>query len=603
MKGKRTVKTLFSLAAGCAIACSLAGCGGDGNGATKIRFYYDIGGNRTAVYSEIVDAYNNGQGKEDGVSVIKVPLTGIAEDAQANLSRKNGANVYTLSSKVFRKMAVLDLMLELDGYLEKDAGDLDITDIPVSAVDTYRFTPNKNADGAFEAEKGASLLGLPNGITPSVLYYNKSFFNLAKINVISVPESEVGKGEYEKVKPHGYAEYLEAPVAGMQSTTNLAGDTVYKVFNNQIPMNWEELRYLAKTFTKSYNGNSLPSSYGYMTEWWFNYGWSVGGDCIGYDGENYSFTVCDKTPNYLVTAKDGVTVNGERYAAGEIVEYEDKINESGIAEMDGLYELPSQYDAFLEFCRLAVPRDKEVDDGKYGYALLNNKSLSDREGSFMSGESAIMMGELSASVKYSAVSTLSFDVAPVHQYREYVGGSTYYKGAETLDNEYLKVIGKDYGDGVYTGDLLYDGDTPVVGRATTFASGFSQALVIPKNSDPDKYDASWKFLRYMAGGEAQLILAKANQSVPNQTSVANSDAYLKAAEGENLNRAALVFSSQETHVGDWGYFEEGEWVTAWANVLNKEVRFGTKTLSSFIGEVKANADTALAKKNIVINRR
>ncbi len=305
----------------------------------------------------------------------------------------------------------------------------------------------------------------------------------------------------------------------------------------------------------------------------------------------------------MVTAKDGVTVNGERYAAGEIVEYEDKINESGIAEMDGLYELPSQYDAFLEFCRLAVPRDKEVDDGKYGYALLNNKSLSDREGSFMSGESAIMMGELSASVKYSAVSTLSFDVAPVHQYREYVGGSTYYKGAETLDNEYLKVIGKDYGDGVYTGDLLYDGDTPVVGRATTFASGFSQALVIPKNSDPDKYDASWKFLRYMAGGEAQLILAKANQSVPNQTSVANSDAYLKAAEGENLNRAALVFSSQETHVGDWGYFEEGEWVTAWANVLNKEVRFGTKTLSSFIGEVKANADTALAKKNIVINRR
>ena len=140
------MKALLSVAAGCAIVCSFAGCG-DGGGATKIRFYYDIGGNRTAVYSEIVDAYNNGQGKEDGVSVIKVPLTGIAEDAQANLSRKNGANVYTLSSKIFRKMAVLDLMLELDGYLEKDAGDLDITDIPVSAVDTYRFTPNKNADG------------------------------------------------------------------------------------------------------------------------------------------------------------------------------------------------------------------------------------------------------------------------------------------------------------------------------------------------------------------------------------------------------------------------------------------------------------------------
>ncbi len=610
----KKLKNVLTAAVCCAVGLSAAACA-DGGGATKIRFYYDISGNRTAVYSEIVDAYNNGQGKADGVSVIKVPLTGIAEDAQANLSRKNGANIYTLSSKVFRKMAVLDLMLELDGYLENDPGDLDLSDIPVTATDMYRFTPRKNAKGVYEAEKGASYLGIPNGITPSVLYYNKSFFQLAEINVVSVAESDVGKGEYAKVKPHGYAEYAEeygAPYPDAKLSTNLKGERVYKVFNNQIPMNWEEMRYLAKCFTRTktdqsgattgYNPSS-PSAYGYMTEWWFNYGWSVGGDCIGYDGEKYSFTVCDKTPNWLVTAQEGVTINGNSYAAGEVVTYEDKIAESDIASKEGLTELPSQYDAFLEFCRLAVPEANEVDAGKNGYALLNNKSLSDREGSFTSGESAIMMGDFASGVRYSSISTLSFDVAPVHQYRKYVGGSTYFTGEETLKNEYLKVIGKDYGDGEYTGDLLYEDGTPVVGRAATFAAGLSQALVIPKNSDPDKYDASWKFLRYMAGAEAQLILAKANQSVPNQMSVANSDAYLKAEEGKHLNRAALILSSQETHVGDWGYFEEGEWVTAWANVLNKQVRFGTKTLSEFIGEVKADADAALAAKQIVINRR
>ena len=52
--------------------------------------------------------------------------------------------------------------------------------------------------------------------------------------------------------PHGYAEYAAenaevkawADAAGFVVSTNLAGDEVYKVFNEQIPTNWEELRYL-----------------------------------------------------------------------------------------------------------------------------------------------------------------------------------------------------------------------------------------------------------------------------------------------------------------------------------------------------------------------
>lgn len=92
-----------------------------------------------------------------------------------------------------------------------------------------------------------------------------------------------GTGTYANVQPHGYAEYKESPFDGAVSSTNLAGETVYKVFNNRIPMNWEEFRYLSKCFTKTYRTDS-PTTYGAATHHWFSFGWSVGGDCIGYDG-------------------------------------------------------------------------------------------------------------------------------------------------------------------------------------------------------------------------------------------------------------------------------------------------------------------------------
>ena len=93
-------------------------------------------------------------------------------------------------------------------------------------------------------------------------------------------------------------------------------------------MNWEEQRYLFKCFTKDYNTAS-PTKYGYVSEYWFNYGWSVGGDVVQYNGEKYDFTLTDTSKNYLATK--AVTVNGKAYAAGEIIEYEDKKAASSVA--------------------------------------------------------------------------------------------------------------------------------------------------------------------------------------------------------------------------------------------------------------------------------
>ena len=139
----------------------------------------------------------------------------------------------------------------------------------------------------------------------------------AGINIISVPESELAAynaANNATLMPHGYAEYKDAPFAGAQSSTNQAGKTVYKVFNEAIGMSWEEQRCLASAFTTS-------EQYGFVSEWWFNMGFSVGADCIGWDPDsnNYKLTLGDTQPGYL--ALEDITVNGTNYSKGEVLHY------------------------------------------------------------------------------------------------------------------------------------------------------------------------------------------------------------------------------------------------------------------------------------------
>ena len=96
--------------------------------------------------------------------------------------------------------------------------------------------------GKFLAGEGASLLAIPNGNDPQILYYNKTILANCGINIVSVPESELeayNTSNSAKLQPHGYAEYKEAPFADAISSRNEAGEFVYKVFNESIAMNWE----------------------------------------------------------------------------------------------------------------------------------------------------------------------------------------------------------------------------------------------------------------------------------------------------------------------------------------------------------------------------
>lgn len=587
---------LAALAIGACVLLPCAACGDNvPKDATEVSFWYDATMTANKYYEELARTYNAGQGKIDGVYV-RPELTGGVTKAARPYLTKDSPNVMMIDETVFKDFAIDGLFLDLTDYYENDKEFYNEDDVAEGLANRYRFT--RNAGGISYAGEGQSIVGLPFGATPYVVLYNKNAFNAYHINIVSCEEGKL-KTKYPNLQPHGYAEYLNSPFDGAVSSTNLAGETVYKVFNNRIPMNWEEMRYLSKCFTKTksdgkggtigYNATS-PTAYGYVTEWWFNYAWSVGGDCAGYNGEKYEFTLGDKTPNYLVTAQSGVTVNNVHYAAGEIVRYEDKIK---IISTEGLTALPSTYEAIAEINCFPIPEGKSYDDGVPGYGISYPDS-TDRVTAFTSELAAmatlgpITLAELDRNMRGN------YDIAPCQQYRRYEGGSVYYQGEQTFENEYLKVIGKDG----YTGALDVVDGTPVTGKIAACAE--SPALVVPKNTDPAKYEASWKFIRWAAGPDGQKILSQTGV-VPNQKSVSFSDDYLKTRTDVNLYARSLTATIGE--IGDWAYFQNGDWVKGWSGDFNDEVRFGNMKFADFYANKKTAAETAINGMKIVIKGR
>jgi len=361
-------------------------------------------------------------------------------------------------------------------------------------------------------------------------------------------------------------------------------------------MNWEELRCVARAMQKQYD-----YEYGFISEWWFNMAWSVGGDCIGWNESlgKYEFTLTDKQANYL--ALEDIAVNGRNYKTGDVLLYEDKTflnnNASEKAALNGkIYELPSTYDAILEFNRLGVPADKLADTNVYGYGVAP-ATVSNRDARFASGADCPFLIEyFSKTISYEGILGENLGMALPAQYREYVGGSTYTNGG----TEFLKVIGETYNGTVYTGDLHYEGDVAIVGEATTAseASGF----FIPSNTTNKNYDEAFKFISWVAGPEGQAILAKNNTVVPNQTTYGLGD-YAKAKERVVPNMWAGAYVAQKADIGDYTYFTSLTWITEWSKTFNSDVREGKLTLTDFMNAKKEVADTTLKGMNIRINGR
>ncbi|MBR3863919.1 MAG: hypothetical protein IKJ19_02235 [Clostridia bacterium] len=606
MKGKFTkflVTAMTLIMAFTVTACTGGGNQGNGGGndRIKIEFRANVPVDAKIPYIQAIKAYNDGQGKIDGVYVnaaYDVPSGNIGQ--QISSASAQTPNVVCVGDADFKAYASLGYFLNLDSYLTNDVkAAIQWDSIPELMINRYSYnlsvdpTLNKKTAG-----KGTSVLGLPNGGIPSVLYYNTEMLAEEGINVISIAESDLAGTGYQ---PHGYAEYKVAPTAGLTASTNNAGQTVYKVFNNKIPMNWEEFRYLMKHMQKE-----TGCTYAYFSEYWFEYGWSVGGDCVGWDeakGE-YVFTLNDKTANFLAVAN--VTVNGTAYQAGEVLSYEDKqyLHANPTELNDNFYALPSTYEAFLEFNRLGVATNKTTDIDDEGNAIKGYGLAPDNTASvdayFKAGTSPFVAYRYSSAPIYAQANVKGkFDIAPEQQYRLYKDG-TLVEGND-FENIQVKVIGETYNGKVYTGELETVNGTAIVGRAATYSLNYS--LSIAKNSDPSEYEASFKFASWLAGPEGQALIAKGNEIIPNQTTIAYSADFLNSSDRVVKNVWAAVYANEGADMGDWAYFDEGSWVTAWSSQLNTNVRKGEMTLTKFFQNKVAQADSALANMGLRVYRR
>lgn len=564
------IKRILAVALTITMVFSLMACGGDGKkqkGKVKVSFWAEVNSANQDTLLQIVEDFNN---SHSDIYVTLVPQSaGYASGLSNTLRGSNPPDVVTVDDKVFKSYVEEGYLEKLDDYIKSDDNEnFSFEDIWPSSVNRFSYNFETGYSGT-----GADYYAIPAGNNPTIIYYNVDLFEEQNVNIISVPEDELG-GNF---LAHGYYVYDVAPMDGMVARQ----DGKYHVFNNRIPMNWEELIELSKIFTESYNASS-SSTYGFVNEWWFSHGWSVGGDCLEWSEEDgqYIFNLGDETPNYLVTGKDGVTINGTEYAEGETLSYADKkyvvanmsdSTISGYINSQNLYELPSIMDAFTEFTRMSQTTNRVVTSDTYGYGISPSPTTMDNNSKasyFTTGEVAMVCEALS--VAYGIGQTMDtlgkkWDVAPLYQYREYNADGS----PKTVNG--TKVFGNESGH------------------------SYIQGYAIPANAK--NKEAAWEFISYIAGLDGEKHLMKTNLTVPNQMSLANSEVYLKETSNyAPTNKAAIVDMAAIATVGDWSYVEDGEWINDWANVLNTKVRDGDMTLDEFF------KDPAVLNTNEVLKK-
>ncbi len=526
---------------------------------SKVEFWGWGDSEEEEVFKRLVAAFNEEYKGVIEVEYRKKESDNFANAVQLQLQGSRPPDVVYAGDGEYKKWAQENLLLDLSDYV-KGSKLIKEEEMWASSLNRYRYDPSTTTDKKPDGSP-ASVWGIPKDIGPTVLYYNASQFKQADVEIISVPEDELDEYNTKNgtsYKPRGY--YVPG---------HADNDIEAKaVFNNRIAMSWDEVRYLSERIQKK-----GIADYGYFTEWWFGYGWSVGGDCIEYvpstdaqyNGGYWDFTLGDETKNYIV--KDGYageySVGGNKYKTGEIIAWGDKLVDpaastktirpeilASVASGD-LIELPSQREAFTEFVRLSQKTDVVVDEVNgqklYGYGITPNPttiSTDGKVGYFTSGKLSMLVdGRWTVvNIRNSMAKNVEWDVAPLPIYKK------------------------------------YDESGNCVAHGVAAGHSGSTSLAIARKSRVPQ--AAWKFVEYIGSAAGQSIQAEAGFAIPNQKEAANTDAFLQPDKSPK-NAIVFVEAAEVQTPGDWWYLKDKEWITDWAGVLNGDVRNGELSLSEF----------------------
>lgn len=576
---------------------TLFGCGGVGNSNVKFWVYGDE--SELEIYTIMTEEFNETYGKENGIKVdISTKPPGNYESLIQTVSTsKSGPDVFLCIEDNFKKWVNMGFLTDMTQYLDA-VNDIDVSDVYATTVDRLRYDRENNTSNSDDP-----LYGLPLDTKPSALYYNESMFEKAGIIVISVDEENLdawndgkvadnrGKTRADYEAEHPELKGVTVPNKGYYRSIypytvdvgwTYPDENEVLVFNNCIAMNWDEIEDLAMLFTPSYNTSAAAefgTDFGYFTEWWFNYGWSVGGDCLTDLSGNgdWNFSLLDYTPNFMVTGESYTgAYTGRTYTKGETLEHLDKFdipagelmtpdNEGGYtyngqkigirqsvteaAENGPLTALPSTREAFTRYLKLGAEKTADI-EGEGGLAISPNPltfSTRTRMNYFYSGKMAMLVDYSSymATVSEQAEERgFKWDIAPLAVYKEYVA---------PLDPDC--------------------DETVVVGK--TAGQSNSKAMVSRENSQ--NKESAAKFIKWMASKAGQTIRAE-NGHFPNQKELISRVVFPGYAPA---NVKAFSEALEFQGAGDWWYMADYEWINVWAVPLNSEVRNGKMTYDAW----------------------
>lgn len=596
-KIKKTSSFKKCAAAMLAGICVLSGaaCGKSGDtpaGFSRVTFAYGVDGDELKnEMKKLVQAFNDSATAQENKIFVKTnakSADGFDGFLSTELVSKRGADVVTMEDEYFRP---------LTNHLEPLGETASANVSKLYAGIESRLVYNVET-GLSDANAKRYALPLYNNTV--VTYVNVSKLKAAGVKCISVEDSDEaiaafnagGKdangntkadlGITATVLRKGFQR--DNPYYGSAWSAPSSGETL--IFNDKIAMNWDETEDLGRIMTKERNSSS-PTDYGFYTEWWFSYAWSVGGDCIADITGNldYKFTLPDDTANYIVTAESGFTgaFTGKKYEKGETLEFLDKIEigagESVQAESDGrftvggktaavasgvkagvesgaLAELPSTKKSFERFAKMAAKEYGGERISPYPTEVSANTNTSTY---FISGKLAMMIERVSNldTVKnLMSQSSQEWTIAPVPAYKEY-------KNPKDGKSDEVKTRGKQANHS----HLL--------------------SAAIRKNSEM-KAQAEI-FLNWLVT-EGQKLLAKDGYGSVNS----DYESEVLAATNRAKNTAALLSSNKNSKKGDWAYLTDRIWIDVWAIPLNSNVRNGSMTLKDWFSGYVTETNNALA---------
>ncbi len=551
----------------------------------QVEFWINGDEYELEVFSDLVERFNKEYEGQIHVDLKQKPSDGYETAVQTALTGSK-LDVFYVGDAGYKSYAEQGLLYDITDWVEKSQV-YDMSKMWPNVVTRYKYDVNTMLSGT----ESGRYYGVPKDIGPTVIFYNETEFERAGIKIISVAAEDLDAYNNGEKDDRG----------NTKADIGLSGVTVkeygyfiangQKYFNNQIPMSWDETVEVANILQ---NSMTNPNAYGYFTEWWFNYGWSVGGDCIqfiptsdpNHNGGWYDFTLADDTPNFIVADNaESVTVNGNTYAAGEIISYADKLGltltstagadyskeiTSEVLSLESagkLNRLPSQREAFTEFVRLAAKTETVVDTvngtNLMGYGVTPTPasigSDAGKTQAFAQGEIAMLVdGRWNVTYFRDEDSGVNFtwDVCPLPMYRDYdVDGF----GAERN----VTVHGIEAGH-----------------------SG-SVGLCISNNSNLKA--AAWKFIEFVASEEGQTAQAQKGFAIPLQKELANSEVFLQSNQMPR-NSKIFIKAAEIQGAGDWWYLTDNAWIDDWAGVLNGDVRNGVKSMTEFFAS-KQFSDT------------